>query len=214
MNAAHSNRKKPTVPVPAASPQPTTSTAHPVTPAATENTVSMIFGAVVVGIILLLGISFWRDWRRNATAENAQEQNQVADAPLLEVEELPNPAEVQVETDANGEAIPVNLPAKYTVKNGDSTWKIAMAFYGSGFNYVDIEAANNLTPDSQLAMGQELTIPKVPVRKTAGGRPAGQYTMQPGTPAPDSEVGPSKGDTTEETSVLEAPAEITPMPQQ
>src|SRR6185295_6426416 len=38
----------------------------------------------------------------------------------------------------------VVLPAEYTVNPGDSTWKVALAVYGLGDNYRDIENANNL----------------------------------------------------------------------
>lgn len=53
------------------------------------------------------------------------------------------------------------LPVVYVVQPGDSTWRIAEAFYGDGQHYVDIEKANNLTADSFLEVGQELTIPKL-----------------------------------------------------
>ncbi len=198
--ATPNNSKKPTIPVPnilktdSTAPNPTT-----------ENTMSMVFGGVVVGTILLLAVSFWRDWRNNQEAP-AEETGVETQTELVEVEELPAGDSVVVEVNDNGEQIPVNLPAKYTVKSGDSSWKIAQAFYGSGFNYVDIETENGLTPDSDLTIGQELTIPKVAVRQTAGGRAAGEYTSQP-TATPSTEPTAAKGDTTAETAELEGKEE-------
>jgi LysM repeat protein len=206
MAAAHNNAKKPTIPVPSAArpsrtvmsdaPVRTSPPATPVNPnPAAENTISMIFGAVVIGIILLLAVSFWRDWRRSSADNANATPTPTAEAQLVEVQELPSPESVVTEPDANGELVPVTLPARYTVKAGDSTWKIAQAFYGSGFNYVDIEAANGLTADSELTVGQQLTVPRVPVRQTAGGRPAGEYLLAP-MATPSATPSAAKGDTT------------------
>lgn len=51
------------------------------------------------------------------------------------------------------------LPAKYTVKEGDSLWSIAEKYYKSGYNWVDIQKANNLTNADLIDNGQTLTIP-------------------------------------------------------
>lgn len=211
MAAAH-NRKKTVVPVPSktanksvGTPVHSDDTVVATAPGAvaTENTVSMIFGAVVVGIILLLGVSFWRDWRRNQAAAPTPTPEATA-RPLVEVQELPAVGTVQTEDNEEGQPVPVNLPAKYVVKSGDSSWRIAQAFYGSGFNYVDIEQANNLAADSDLTMGQELTIPRVPVRTTAGAQTPGDYTMESGDSSMDTTpTGPEKGDTTAEDKMMQ-----------
>ena len=54
----------------------------------------------------------------------------------------------------------------YTVKEGDNLWKIAMANYGSGYNWVDISKANKLTSPGQLAVGQKLILPKAETKVT------------------------------------------------
>lgn len=59
-----------------------------------------------------------------------------------------------------------NLPASYSVQDGDSSWRIAEAFYGSPYNYADIELANNLSENQSLNAGQILLIPNVPVRSS------------------------------------------------
>lgn len=51
------------------------------------------------------------------------------------------------------------LPAKYTVAEGDTLWSIAESYYKSGYNWVDIQKANNLTNPDYLEQGQVLTIP-------------------------------------------------------
>lgn len=55
----------------------------------------------------------------------------------------------------------IDLPVIYEVQKGDSSWKIAEAFYGCGEAYTNIEAANNLAHDSMLEIGQQLVIPHV-----------------------------------------------------
>jgi nucleoid-associated protein YgaU len=55
------------------------------------------------------------------------------------------------------------LPVIYIVQKGDSSWRIAEAFYGDGKLYPEIERANNLSEDQDLEVGQELTIPKLGV---------------------------------------------------
>ncbi len=53
----------------------------------------------------------------------------------------------------------VTLPTSYRVSEGDTLWDIAMQFYGSGYNWVNIAAENNLDNPDGLAVGQELVIP-------------------------------------------------------
>ena len=51
----------------------------------------------------------------------------------------------------------------YTVKSGDSLWKIAEAMYGNGSNYMKIFEANSdlLENPDKIFPGQELKIPKL-----------------------------------------------------
>lgn len=53
------------------------------------------------------------------------------------------------------------LPTKHVVKEGESLWSISSTYYKSGYNWVDIQKANNLTDANMLENGQTLTIPVV-----------------------------------------------------
>lgn len=61
----------------------------------------------------------------------------------------------------------VSLPARYTVVRGDSLWKIAEKFYGSGYNWVDVSRENKIGNPNQIAEGLELVIPNVSARQPA-----------------------------------------------
>lgn len=51
--------------------------------------------------------------------------------------------------------------SKYTVKEGDTLWKIAESKYKSGYNWVDIQKANNITNPDVLYVGSSITLPDV-----------------------------------------------------
>ena len=59
------------------------------------------------------------------------------------------------------QASPVALPAKHTVKAGETLWSISEAYYKSGYNWVDLQKANNLTNPDRIEVGVELTVPDV-----------------------------------------------------
>lgn len=81
-------------------------------------------------------------------------------------------------------------PGTYTVKEGESLWDVAEETIGSGYNWVDIAEANNLTNPDRLEAGTTLTIPDVAKREPTGAvssaqsevnRPAdGTYTVKAG----------------------------------
>lgn len=180
----NNKNKKPIVTIPSQSQQ--------------ESVISMVLGGLVVLVIGALLFSYIRDWRK--VSQNAETEASPSPTPLM-VEELPST--VETETNGEGQVVPKNLPAKYTVKEGDSTWKIAEAFYGSGFNYVDIEKENSLSPEQGLKAGMELNIPQTPVRTAQdAARVSGEYTESAGTSDP-SQAGPEKGDDSAAQAVME-----------
>ncbi len=74
------------------------------------------------------------------------------------------------------EAAPV-AGNEYTAVAGDSLWKIAEKAYGSGYNWVDIFAANKTKLDAHpdlLYVGTKLTLPKIEVKQPVS------YTVAPG----------------------------------
>jgi putative chitinase len=68
-----------------------------------------------------------------------------------------------------------NHTKTYTVKQGDDLWTIAQQEYGSGYNWVDIAKANNLSDPGTIFAGNQLIIP--------------QLTKTQITPMPTSELG-------------------------
>ncbi|BED92690.1 MAG: LysM peptidoglycan-binding domain-containing protein [Candidatus Paraimprobicoccus trichonymphae] len=55
--------------------------------------------------------------------------------------------------------IPTEIPSNtiYTVKKGDTLWKISQNFFGDGSKYADLLALNNL-PNDKIKVGQKLKI--------------------------------------------------------
>lgn len=155
-----------------------------------ETIISIVLGAIVVIVIGALAFRYFRDNPADTTGNdaNGQQMEQV-----VEVKELPSNSEIEYEDTDEGQ-VPSSLPVKYTVQPGDSTWKIAEAFYGSGFNYVDIEQENSLAADQELDSGMELIIPKVPVRSADQAGTPRDVTAQEGEMPEDQVAGPSKGD--------------------
>ncbi len=49
----------------------------------------------------------------------------------------------------------------YVVRNGDNLWNIAIATYKSGYNWVDIARANNLSNPDSVNSGDKLVLPAV-----------------------------------------------------
>lgn len=62
---------------------------------------------------------------------------------------------------------PNNLPGKYTVKEGDTLFNIAQAYYNDGYKFPEIAKANNIANSDAIEVGQVLEIPKVEVAQQA-----------------------------------------------
>jgi len=104
-----------------------------------ESTISMIVGVIV---ILLVGFLAIRYITKNKTGDV-----------------LP-PVETENTTESS-------LPTTHSVENGETLWSISEKYYGTGYNWVDIKEANNLTNADEIHKGQELTIPDVTPRVLA-----------------------------------------------
>lgn len=68
-------------------------------------------------------------------------------------------------------SIPAPSPSAsvYIVQPGDSLWKIAEEYYGSGYNAYDIAAGNQLTNANSIDIGQKLVIPSLTQKPPTAG---------------------------------------------
>ncbi len=73
------------------------------------------------------------------------------------------PAQQTVSENKNADVKPENLPGKYTVKDGDTLFKIAQAYYNDGYKYPELVKANKIADENVIAVGQVIDIPKLEV---------------------------------------------------
>ncbi|MBN1263766.1 MAG: LysM peptidoglycan-binding domain-containing protein [Candidatus Pacebacteria bacterium] len=121
-----------------------------------EKLINQTLGVLALVVVGILIFNYFKAPKSESTlepviSEISQEQNEV----------------VLIEED--GKLVPETLPEKYLVVTGDSLWKIAEKFYSSGYNWVDIAKANNLTDADQISPGKELNLPKAEVRQPIAG---------------------------------------------
>ncbi len=109
----------------------------------TESLVNLVLGIIVVVTAVILVVNFVRN--RAATSQPAVQSqkmsNLVSGVPVVE-------------------KISVSLPATHQVTEGENLWNIALRYYKSGYNWVTLAKANNLSNPDLLFAGQKLTIPK------------------------------------------------------
>jgi putative chitinase len=106
-----------------------------------ESYTSLFLGAVVVVVALFLVLS------------------------LLKSKNTLNKDTGSTSTMQNKQNTGANVKQKtYNVKSGDDLWHIAQNLYGSGYNWVDLASANNLSNPSMLYVGTKLNIPNVKQR--------------------------------------------------
>lgn len=117
-----------------------------------ESTISMLMGAIVVVVIGGLVVNYFR--------------NKPAELPVLEDQslEMADAADQEEFVDTPAEALPPftgELPANYIVREGDNLWEIAERYYQTGYGWVEIAEANEMTESQALEKGQELVIPQL-----------------------------------------------------
>lgn len=127
---------------------------------------SFVMGVVVV-VLVALGIVYGVVKMKFQERFNRGNQNntQVSVTPTKAVtllEQLPQTPDLY---EKDGKWYVRGLPAEYEVKAGDSSWKVALAVYGSGDNYRDIEIANNMPMNQDLVVGQMIILPDVQSKK-------------------------------------------------
>ncbi len=110
-----------------------------------ENNISMLLGAAVIVIVGFLVVNYFRNIDDNGTT-------------------LPSGG-------TSTEQTAIKLPTSHVVESGETLWSIAERYYQSGYNWVDIQKANNLTDASVITKGQTLTIPNVEAKTATTNKP-------------------------------------------
>ena len=110
-----------------------------------ESMISLILGVVVIFVVGVTLVNLVK----NRTAINTSQPGATANVPGVPVGEK-----------VNGQTMSSDFPKKYVVKEGDTLWSISLTNYTSGYNWVDIAAANTLSNPDSLTVGVELTLPK------------------------------------------------------
>lgn len=113
----------------------------------TESYTSLLMGVVVVIVAVLFVVSFLKQ------THHIQDTSSIATAIT------PNSATAQP-SELSGAGQTGNKRT-YTVESGDDLWHIAEKFYKSGYNWVDVAKANNLTNPGIIHAGNILIIPSV-----------------------------------------------------
>lgn len=98
-----------------------------------EETISMLLGLAVVGVVVFLIFNFIQRRKGNISLPGISQQNTAV--------------AVKEET------------GRYDVKKGDSLWKIAGNVYGDGYKWQLIAKENNLSDPNQIEVGQKLIVP-------------------------------------------------------
>jgi len=133
-----------------------------------EQTISMVLGALVIVVIGVLVFNYFR---------GVQTPSETKPTPI------PTGA---ILIEENGKLVPQGLPTTHKVESGENLWKIAEKYYSSGYNWVDIAKANNLSNPNMIEVGQELKVPQTevikPVQKTVFGEviKGSSYQVQKG----------------------------------
>jgi nucleoid-associated protein YgaU len=100
-----------------------------------EESISMVLGAIVIVIVGILVVSYFKDKKGQTTSESLATANQGIQSEKVHV-----------------------------VSKGESLWTISEDTYGSGYNWTDIYKANNLKSE-KLEVGQKLALPEVTAKK-------------------------------------------------
>lgn len=153
-----------------------------------ENTISTILGGVVVLFVGYLIVNYLR-------STGSQPSIPVPTANTVSEQEI-------------------SLPTTHTVEAGETLWSISEKYFKSGFNWVDIAAANNLSDAGVIKTGMELTIPNVSARLAdstlSTTAPEATPVSQTATPSATSTATISPSPTVTATSTPTAIATATP----
>lgn len=105
-----------------------------------QSYLNLILGALIVIVSAVLIFNYF----------NKQNQNQVGSGQQTE--------NTQTQT---ADVSKDNLPGQYTVKDGDTLFLIAQAYYDDGNQFTKIVEENKIQDPNNLTVGQVITIPKL-----------------------------------------------------
>jgi nucleoid-associated protein YgaU len=119
-----------------------------------ESYTSLVLGIIVVILATILLLAFVKGKNTSTKSEFAKQTKQ----------ELNTSTTTQTQnllTSEQKKSTLTQTSATYTIAEGDTLWNIAEKKYNSGYNWVDIQKANNLTNPDVLFVGTKLTLPNV-----------------------------------------------------
>lgn len=119
---------------------------------------NFLLGLTFVIVILLLISLFFRNSGTRFSVSDIGKLFTRSNSPTPTVTVTPSPEDEKAVAGSD-----------YTVQAGDTIWSIAEEAYGSGFNMVDIVAANKLANPGQIETGMHLTLPKVEAKAPTRG---------------------------------------------
>lgn len=104
-----------------------------------QSYLNLVLGLLIVLVAGILVLNYFKKNQTNlGPAQNTSEQNQ-----------------------ANKDVDPANLPGKYTVKEGDTLFKIAQAYYNDGYKFPKLAEVNKIANSDNIEAGLVLEIPKL-----------------------------------------------------
>lgn len=121
-----------------------------------ENTISNLLTVIIFILVGALLFNYFR-------SINQVDREQTSSASTAESSEIQQQLEAAKTVE---EAVSAGFPAQYTIKKGDSLWKIAETAYGTGFDWAQVYEANkNMISDpDMLEVGTKITLPEIKVR--------------------------------------------------
>lgn len=122
--------------------------------ASTDSYVSLVLG---IAVVLVVGVLLYNFVQNRGTAKPAGEVATTDEQKL-----------------ASG-----SPGGTHTVTAGETLWGISEKYYKTGYNWVDLASANNLTDADAIEVGQQLVIPTVTPIQPQGQLSSGETTVQP-----------------------------------